>query len=558
MVGNNVRPRKRVVLLALLAIPVAIVIYTFSSRTPRIVRAAGTTYYASPGDNLQQKINTLQPGDTLLLNDGIYYSPLWVENKSGTAMAQITIKAVNDGKAIIDGSHITSDWTPPVFIGDGAAYIDIEGISARNAPQSTTDDNINEDVILVYGTANNITLKRVTAHDASPGNHHCFDVESGARNVLVEDSAAWGRCRYDFIAYHASYVTFRRDFGYGPSQTNFSPAPRSAFGVYGSSNIVLENDIGINAIPTLYDDDYFSATWHTSDDPAYPDGQTTYLGDIFYNDCQGIAMTGASGDNVPSNSTTYKDVYIDVPSNTACQTDTTKYNSDGNAIGIDWGAHYGGSISNVTITNAPIAGFNTYSGSGHPSLTNSLFLSNAAAITGSSPSHSYLDFYGNSSNGVTLGATDKQANPGYDTATYGRGAYLFIPPSSPLKGTGASGNDIGANIIYEYSDGLLTGAPLWPWPMENRIMSELGVSVTWAANGGIWKTLSNVYPNTTPPPPPAGSPVPGDCNSDNHVTIIDLSILLSHYGQAYSACDFNSDSTVNIFDLSILLSNYGR
>lgn len=52
--------------------------------------------------------------------------------------------------------------------------------------------------------------------------------------------------------------------------------------------------------------------------------------------------------------------------------------------------------------------------------------------------------------------------------------------------------------------------------------------------------------------------VPGDCNGDGHVTIIDLSILLSHYNQAYTACDFNSDGTVNIFDLSILLSNYGK
>lgn len=52
--------------------------------------------------------------------------------------------------------------------------------------------------------------------------------------------------------------------------------------------------------------------------------------------------------------------------------------------------------------------------------------------------------------------------------------------------------------------------------------------------------------------------VSGDCNSDGHVTIIDLSILLSHYGAAYPACDFHNDGYVSIIDLSILLSNYGR
>ncbi len=54
------------------------------------------------------------------------------------------------------------------------------------------------------------------------------------------------------------------------------------------------------------------------------------------------------------------------------------------------------------------------------------------------------------------------------------------------------------------------------------------------------------------------APVAGDCNGDSHVDVTDLSILLSHYGQAYSACDFNGDGVVNIFDLSTLLSNYGR
>jgi hypothetical protein len=55
----------------------------------------------------------------------------------------------------------------------------------------------------------------------------------------------------------------------------------------------------------------------------------------------------------------------------------------------------------------------------------------------------------------------------------------------------------------------------------------------------------------------SGGGVPGDCNGDGHVTIIDLSTLLSHYATAYAACDFNTDGIVNIIDLSTLLSHYG-
>lgn len=55
----------------------------------------------------------------------------------------------------------------------------------------------------------------------------------------------------------------------------------------------------------------------------------------------------------------------------------------------------------------------------------------------------------------------------------------------------------------------------------------------------------------------AGSAIPGDCNGDGHVNVFDLSMLLTHYGQTYAACDFNADGVVSILDLSTLLTHYG-
>jgi hypothetical protein len=56
-----------------------------------------------------------------------------------------------------------------------------------------------------------------------------------------------------------------------------------------------------------------------------------------------------------------------------------------------------------------------------------------------------------------------------------------------------------------------------------------------------------------------GGAIQGDLNSDGHVTITDLSIMLSHYGQSATASqgDINNDGTCNILDLSLLLSHYG-
>jgi hypothetical protein len=73
-------------------------------------------------------------------------------------------------------------------------------------------------------------------------------------------------------------------------------------------------------------------------------------------------------------------------------------------------------------------------------------------------------------------------------------------------------------------------------------------------------TVSNAVspPPVTPPTPPPPTCKTGDINCDGITNILDLSILLSHYGQGHSASDINNDNVVNIFDLSTLLSNYGK
>lgn len=89
--------------------------------------------------------------------------------------------------------------------------------------------------------------------------------------------------------------------------------------------------------------------------------------------------------------------------------------------------------------------------------------------------------------------------------------------------------------------------------------SGLSASTTYAYTVSAYDTASNESAqSTTVNATTSSSAVTGDCNADGHVTVIDLSLLLSHYAQSYPACDFNSDSVVNILDLSILLSNYGK
>ena len=75
--------------------------------------------------------------------------------------------------------------------------------------------------------------------------------------------------------------------------------------------------------------------------------------------------------------------------------------------------------------------------------------------------------------------SDPRADGGIPSLKY----LLRIEPGSKLKGSGHGGADIGANVLYRYGmDGsrhgdpgfnALTSAPLWPWPNEERIKTEM-------------------------------------------------------------------------------------
>src|SRR3954453_5252235 len=84
--------------------------------------AAGTS--AAPWQHFDKAYSKLQPGDALVLKDGIYTEALTPPaSLNGTAPLGITIGAEHDGKALINGqgSHI------PIRL-HGNDYIDIEGL----------------------------------------------------------------------------------------------------------------------------------------------------------------------------------------------------------------------------------------------------------------------------------------------------------------------------------------------------------------------------------------------------------------------------------------------
>lgn len=81
----------------------------------------------------------------------------------------------------------------------------------------------------------------------------------------------------------------------------------------------------------------------------------------------------------------------------------------------------------------------------------------------------------------------KDSTPRFDAIT-----------NSMIGGTQYQGE--GARLLNRYVDGVLTDQPLWPWPMEERIQAELGLSVTGIVKPLIESqgTISPTLPSTLP------------------------------------------------------------
>jgi hypothetical protein len=511
---------------------VSITIGTGAPPTPRTLPSnatscpapTGTVTTVKPGADLSAVADRLKAGNTLVLNDGTYKPTKdsglqagWeITGINGTAANPIIIEAAHDGGAVIDGSN---DGDNILLWLRNSSNVILCGFDVQNSQNQLIRVGGDGSGPAYPDSVSNVTLERMTAHAAGTahqsdgnGNFSCMAAiyNSLSRNahILLQDDAVWGQgCRYGFLAYHVNGVTFRRDWAWDtwiPELADWNSdthAPRAAFGNYGAQNVTWENDIGTGEIPSQEDNNFYDGVFVTSDDPiTYPSNNVHFYGDVFYNDCAGWAQDSFSGFNV-----TVQDVVSDIPSNSACAT----YQSGTPPAGTGGGDYYDPSDVSVsgtpgngpTVTNTVMAsnkgsgtqGIENNSSTDTPATaSNDVFVNNASAVTGANGAiHTHSDFFGNSDT-PSLSTGNVATNPRYNTATYGLGAYL-LPPHQ-LQGHGSGRADMGAQITYEYVNGVLTSTPLWPWPMESRILAQTGRSVTYASGGGIWNTLAGVYP----------------------------------------------------------------
>jgi hypothetical protein len=440
---------------------------------------ASGTYYASPtggGNGLSasspfQIVNfwsVAQPGDTLILLDGTYKgaNSMIVTAVDGTASSPITIKALHDGQAIIDGQGLYHTC----YV-DNSHYI-LEGFVAKNSK---------ERCVRLIG-CDDVIVRRVSGYNANPGtNDHVF-ATSDCSNVLFEDCAASGTGRHMFTALDSSYVTFRRCWARFTKHSY--PGPRDGVVIYGSHHCLAENCV-LTVDPLSEDEEVYAgislvAVNTGQDAPSYNEfyGNVIYDWNTPYTNPSGVII--ASQYNQITGNKLKNNVFVNAYYGSVIRNDDDFLIDQNTFVDNDYYGIYTAIYAGTVVTGI---------------LKNSILDGGVYGIYRSSGTltHTYNDIYDFTTDyyGTSAGAGEVDINPNWPTSTYGKGAYLMRP--SALKGYGEGGGNLGAEVLYRYVNGELTSTPLWPWPMEDRIFAESGISPTWDANGGIWKTLDGVY-----------------------------------------------------------------
>ncbi|MBI1782913.1 MAG: hypothetical protein HYR66_16340 [Sphingobacteriales bacterium] len=358
-------------------------------------------------------------GDTLNLLDGHYTGASSMinppQNLAGTAAARIVIRAVNDGKADIDGQGQNA----PVTLSFNN-YFTLEGFNAHNAGSPTS---INVSVVTVSYSSYNI-LRRICAWEAADGNTNIFGCHYGVYNVF-EDCAGWGMARKVFSnSQMGNYTTFRRCFGRW--EGSHAEGPKKTYGVsYNSYNALLENCIG------TWDGLRMQQNYELHDYNNVGDGQ--FFTNYTVQQPDGI-FSHDGFDSVPdiANARLYGCIaYLKA---------SQRYHNSTKL----WAAPFAFEIKGIDIQNAL-----SYIEPG--SYTN-IWNVNLSSV-------------GNTTTNKLNGLTQIGGELGHISTDW--------TPKNVVSSTTCNGTNTGTVVTKKYIDGVLTTQDLWPWPMNQRIIDAM-------------------------------------------------------------------------------------
>jgi len=385
----------------------------------------------------------LKPGNILTMLDGVYKKTTIDPPPIGQPGNPITIRAQNDGKAIIDGEFVRQPvWTR---YGKQNYYLVIEGIVARNSLKHVFRLN-----------GNHTTLRRVSGYDAhTDENAHVFTI-TGANN-LVEDCAASGTGRKMVLIYQGDHNTVRRCFTDWREWDGRNWGSCWPWGegleIYGGSNNIIENSIA-------YGHTSRAGVSLLAQEPQKAN-ENKILGTM-------SILSGMKEDSTPM----VWGITRPQPTQYTCM---QKFDQWPNLLA---GIRVGGSgilhdnlLQDVFSWGSARYGLTFHVSGPNPSIINN-HVNRATVFNNGLDNISRWGGVGSGASQEGLAAFESIENSTIEN--------IWMGGSSFVTQEGE-----GARLTNRYVDGVMTNEPLWPWPMEERIQSEQGISVTEIMTGII-------------------------------------------------------------------------
>jgi hypothetical protein len=411
---------------------------------------AACTHYASPtgtgnGSSAAQPFKIVnfwavaKAGFTLCLLDGVYTGSASMidppDNLRGASSNPITVRALNDGKVKLDGQGARA----PINFYLNEWFV-VEGVNACCS---------NIDVVHI-GYSSNIVIRRVIGWDAADRNYMIFSLNNGTNNLL-EDIAGWGIGRKVIESCcNADYTTVRRFWGRWEGSHVVGPKMVISL-AYDNYNMTVENAIGtwsgerMKQTYTLLD--YYGNPWTGNGAGTYTD----------YRVDQPYGIFGIDGFNKSDRNARAK-----LLGSIAYVRGSDRY-APGQLVFVT-------KVDSFQISNT--IGFiepGTYANK------MPFALYNLQVATGTNLS---------SNNLTAIGGTSSYFGSEWKKSSVVQGASTSAVPSVFTSNS-------GANVCYRYENGTLTNQPLWPWPMNQRIIDATVESGRAAVD--VTKTIESMF-----------------------------------------------------------------
>jgi hypothetical protein len=362
---------------------------------------------------------------------------------NGTPSARITIKALNDGKVRINGGGVRQ----PVRLRNNDYFV-LEGFNAHNAGPTTATGTV---IDIGSGADNNI-VRRICAWDAANNqNVEVFTVHSNTGNLL-EDVCAFGIGRKMISnSQGGNNAVVRRAWVQWNRETSSSPKNAVSLG-YNSYNGIFENVI---------------ASWNESSA-----GTGTRDGILRF------GPSAARGRNPCHNAHYYGSIaYVRAPDILPKVLGLVANNNESMCHSLNHVVSYVEPGSHATLRPFHLR---NYSSTVQPDKGIRQYVRNSTSIGGASNIIQSEWHQKDNAFGATVDAVPNIWN-----------------------GSGSQ----GARICKRYVNGTLTTEPLWPWPMNHRIIDAMSTAGRLPVD--VTKTMEEIF-----------GPIPRECRTMSYTSSI--------------------------------------